>query len=415
MPKRARELTAIQVKRLSKPGRHPVGGTPPGLYLNISETGAKSWIFRITVKGRRQHLGLGSFPEVSLAEARDLAGDIKRKVRAGIDPIEERRAAAAARAREARQHVTFEVAFEKYYAEKVEREQGNAKHVKQWRSTIETYAFPVIGKKPVASITVEDILSVLQPIWEEKNETASRVRQRIEAVLDWAGVMGFREGANPARWKGNLQQALPSPGKLQKAPGHPAIALEDATTWFHLLRARNGLAARALEFLTLTASRSGEVRGALWEEMDMSGGIWTIPAERMKAKREHRVPLSQPALELLKQLPRIKDCPFVFPSPRNGQMSDMTLSAVMRRIHGDETKKGRPGFLDPRSRRPAVPHGLRSTFRDWAAERTSYPREMAEIALAHQVGSDVERAYRRGDMLEKRRGMMDDWARFLCA
>ncbi|MCK0169580.1 site-specific integrase [Aliiroseovarius sp. S1123] len=317
---------------------------------------------------------------------------MKREISAGIDPVEERRVERAALAVEQRQRTTFEDAFERYYEEKVQGELKNAKHIKQWRSTLTTYAFPVIGDKAVASITVEDILAVLRPIWSTKNETASRVRQRIEAVLDWSKVMELREGENPARWKGNLQQILPSPNKVQKENRYPAVALDEIADWFRVLRTREGIAARALEFLTLTASRSGEVRGALWDEIDLANGIWTIPGERMKARREHRVPLSTAAVDLLANQPRLMDCPYVFASSKNGQMSDMTISAVMRRIQAAEEKEGRPGFLDTRSRRPAVPHGLRSSFRDWAAERTNYPRDMAEMALAHNVGSAVERA-----------------------
>ena len=413
MPKQAKELRAIQVKRLSEPGRHAVGGAPAGLSLNITDTGARSWIFRVTVGRNRRHIGLGPYPEVSLAEAHEKALEVKRKISSGLDPIVERQAERAALAVEQRQRTTFEDAFNRYYAEKVQGELKNAKHIKQWCSTLTTYAFPVIGDKAVASITVEDILAVLRPIWSSKNETASRVRQRIEAVLDWSKVMELREGENPARWKGNLQQILPSPNKVQKENRRPAVALDEIAGWFRVLRSRAGVAARALEFLTLTASRSGEVRGALWDEIDLVSGIWTVPGDRMKARREHRVPLSAAAVDLLASQPRLMGCPFVFPSPRNGQMSDMTLSAVMRRIQAAEEKEGRAGFLDPRSRRPAVPHGLRSSFRDWAAERTNYPRDMAEMALAHNVGSAVERAYRRGDMVEKRREMMDDWSAFI--
>jgi len=413
MPKLAKELKALQVKHLTHPGRHAVGGTPSGLSLNITDTGARSWIFRVTVRGNRRHIGLGSYPEVSLAEARGKALEMKRKISSGIDPVEERQIERSASALEQRQRINFEDAFNRYDEEKLQGELKNAKHVKQWRSTLSTYAFPTIGDKAVASITVEDILTVLRPIWTTKNETASRVRQRIEAVLDWSRVMGFREGENPARWKGNLQQLLPSKSKVKSENRHPAVALTEISDWFRLLRTRDGMAARALEFLTMTASRSGEVRGALWNEIDFERGIWTVPAERMKAGREHRVPLASHVVELLANLPRHLDCPFVFPSPKNEQMSDMTISAVMRRMQETEKKHGKMGYLDPRSRRPAVPHGLRSSFRDWAAERTNYPREMAEIALAHNVGSDVERAYRRGDMVERRREMMEEWAQFL--
>lgn len=414
MPTRAKELKALQVKNLKEPGRHAVGGTPPGLSLNITDSGARSWILRVTVQGKRRHIGLGSYPEVPLGEARELALQMKQKIRAGIDPVDERHAERAAHAAEQRHQTTFKEAFERYYEEKVKGELKNEKHIKQWQSTVTTYVFPVFGDKAVSSITVEDVLSALRPIWSTKNETASRVRQRIEAVLDWSSVMELREGENPARWKGNLQQLLPSPNKVQKENRYPAVALDEITTWFRLLSARDGIAARALAFLTLTAARSGEVRGAQWDEIDLKSSVWTVPAERMKAGREHRVPLSEAAVDLLSSTPRMQGCAYVFPSPKNGQMSDMTISAVMRRIQAAEEKEGRLGFLDPRSRRPAVPHGLRSSFRDWAAEKTDYSRDMAEIALAHSIGSDVERAYRRGDMIEKRREMMEGWARFVC-
>ena len=338
---------------------------------------------------------------------------MKREIRDGNDPVAERQAARAALAVEKEHRTTFEEAFNSFYETKVQGELKNTKHIKQWRSTLTTYAFPVIGDKAVASITVEDVLAVIRPIWMTKNETASRVRQRIEAVLDWSKVMSLREGENPALWKGNLAKLLPSPNKVQKENRYPAVDLGEIADWFRILRTRDGMAARALEFLTLTASRSGEVRGALWDEMNLANGIWTIPAHRMKAGREHRVPLSSAAVELITKLPRLIECPYVFPSPKNGQMSDMTISAVMRRVQAAEEKEGRRGFLDPRSRRPAVPHGLRSSFRDWAAERTDYPRDMAEMALAHNVGSEVERAYRRSDMIEKRRLMMEDWATFV--
>ena len=413
MPRKAKELKDLQVRRLIEPGRHPVGGTPAGLNLNVTDTGARSWIFRVTVGRNRRHIGLGPYPEVSLAEARQAALEMKRSIASGIDPVEDRKAQREALAADVRQRTTFEEAFNRFYREKVQGELKNAKHIKQWQSTLSTYAFPKIGNKSVADITVEDILSVLRPIWLEKNETASRIRQRLEAVLDWAKVMKLREGENPARWKGNLQQLLPSPSKVQKENKSPAVALDQLPAWFAIVGSREGVSARALELLTLTAARSGEVRGATWDEIDLDAAIWIIPADRMKASREHRVPLSQPALVLLQRLPRMVDCNFLFPSSRNGMISDMSISAVMRRIQESEEKAGRTGFLDQRSRRAAVPHGIRSSFRDWAAERTYYPREMAELALAHSVGSAVEQAYRRSDMVERRREMMEEWATFV--
>ncbi len=296
----------------------------------------------------------------------------------------------------------------------------NEKHRKQWRSTLDTYAGPFLGPKLVSEIAVQDVLKVLQPIWAEKTETASRLRGRIENVLSWATVNGHRTGDNPARWKGNLAETLPKPAKVAKGENQPAVALGDVARWWADLESREGMAAQALRFLTLTAARSGEVRGATWDEIDLGDvatpatsatrrAIWTIPTSRMKNGREHRVPLTAEAVTLLESLPRMEGSPYVFFAPRGGMLSDMSISAVMRRMQDTEVKAGRAGYLDPRTKRPAVPHGLRSTFRQWAAEQ-GFPRDMAEIALAHFIGSEVERAYQRSDMLERRRDMMTDWA-----
>ncbi len=413
MPKRAQELKDLQIRRLSQPGRHAVGGTPPGLSVSVSENGAKSWILRTTIDGKRRHIGLGSYPDVSLAEARIAALEMKRQIRDGIDPVEERRNARMDAMAEQTRNIAFEEAFERFFSERIQNAHKNEKHIRQWRSTISTYALPTIGKKLVDDISLRDIETILRPIWLKKTETASRLRGRLEAVFDWAKVKGYCEGENPAAWKGNLEQIFPAPNKAKQTTKRPAIALDEIAAWFTALRNSKGMAPRALEFLTLTAARSGEVRGAKWSEIDLSKALWTVPASRMKSNKEHRVPLSSEAIQLLEQLPRFVECPYVFPSPRNGEMSDMTLSAVMRRIQAKEEKQGRKGFLDPSSSRPAVPHGLRSSFRDWAAERTTYPREMAEHALSHNVGSAVERAYQRSDLLEKRRNMMEAWAEFL--
>jgi integrase len=412
-------LTAAEVRNAG-PGKHFDGH---GLFLRVQSNGAKQWVQRIVIRGKRCELGLGSPPLVSLAAARETALDNRRLARAGGDPLNEKR--------EERAVPTFNEATDQFLAAKLS-EFRNDKHKAQWRSTLDTYAAPIIGPKRVSEVKLADVLRVLEPIWRTKTETASRLRGRIEAVLSWTTVAGHRTGDNPARWKGNLDAMLPKPGKVAKADNHPALALADAACWYAALRLRDGMAARALEFLALTAARSGEVRGALWPEFDLDAGLWTIPAGRMKAGREHRVPMTAEAIALLRSLPRMtdakgKDVPFVFFAPRGGMLSDMSLSAVMRRMQEAEAKRldaadsaaGRKppetsrGFVDPRSGRPAVPHGLRSTFRDWAAERTEFPRDIAEIALAHNVGSEVERAYRRGDMLERRRGMMAAWGRFL--
>ena len=402
MPRVAKEMSAVEVKRLSAPGMHAVGGVA-GLLLQISPNGqSKHWVYRATISGKRRHLGLGGFPTVTLGMARELAREAYLSIRKGVDPIEERKAAQSALVAAQKRGLTFADAMEKFLSVKL-AEFDNDKHRKQWRATLDKYAAPAIGKMLVADVTVQDVRRVLEPIWLTKTETAKRLRGRIEAVMSWATVAGHREGDNPARWKGNLSEILPKPSKVSQVAHQPALALDDAAAWFADLQSRDGMGARALEFLAMTASRSGEIRGATWAEIDLENGIWTIPAARMKMKREHRVPLSSEALALLKDLPRFEGSPYVFPASTGGQISDMTISAVMRR----------QAFTDARTGRTAVPHGLRSTFRDWAAERTEYPRDMAEIALAHQVGGEVERAYRRGDQMEKRRAMMATWGRFL--
>ena len=416
MPKLAAEMSALEVRNLSHPtGRgnalFAVGGVT-GLYLQITRSGGRSWILRTTVGNARRDIGLGGFPTVTLAQARDKAREARGKIERGVDPVAERQAAKAALIAAAGRGLAFEKAMDSYLSAKLDAFK-NAKHRQQWRNTLAQYALPVLGKMMVQEIDVRDVLRVLQPIWADKTETASRLRGRIESVLSWATVAGHRKGDNPARWSGNLKELLPAPSKVAKEGNQPALTLEDSPRWFDTLKAREGMGARALEFLTLTAARSQEVRGATWEEIDLAKALWIVPAARMKMGREHRVPLTSEAITLLKRLPRLKDNPLLFPAARGGQLSDMTVSAVMRRMNDSDIAEGGPGFVDRVSKRPAVPHGLRSTFRDWAAERTNFPGEMAEVALAHRIGSAVEAAYRRGDMIEKRRRMMGEWTAFL--
>ncbi|WP_316857865.1 integrase arm-type DNA-binding domain-containing protein [uncultured Cohaesibacter sp.] len=399
------KLTAVFVRNIKDPGKYH-DGSGTGLFLFVKVGGSKSWVQRVNIAGKRREIGLGAFPLVSLAEARELALENKRAIRLGANPLADKRQRNAS--------MTFSDAVGKYLVHK-QKEFKNLKHKKQWRSTLETYAVPVIGQMDVKAIGLPDILRVLQPHWETKTETMSRLRGRIESVLSWATVAGYREGDNPARWKGNLSEMLPKPSKVAKGDNQPAVALSDLPLWWRNLLTREGMAAKALQFLCLTLARSGEVRGATWEEMDLKatdGPVWTIPKERMKMDREHRVPLPQAAVELLEALPRMEGSPYVFFAPRGGKLSDMSISAVMRRMNEVETKAGREGWLDPRSKRPAVPHGLRSSFRDWAAN-IGIDRDLAEIALAHKVGSEVERAYRRSDMLQRRQVVLEDWAKFL--
>jgi integrase len=371
-------------------------------------------VLRAKVGSKRRDFGLGGFPAVTLAQAREKARDMRSKIENGIDPIEERKAAQAALEAAQRRGLTFEEAVDKALANKLDAFK-NPKHRQQWQNTLATYAKPELGKMLVEDITTQDVLRVLQPIWTTKTETASRVRSRIEAVLSWATVAGHRTGDNPARWAGNLKELLPPPSKITKEKHHPALSLDDAPRWFAALQDREGLGARALEFAALTATRSQEVRGATWEEINFEKRLWIIPGKRMKMGKEHRIPLPARAVALLESLPRLKDNPLVFPAARGGKLSDMTLSATMKRMHEAELVQGGAGFVDRQSNRPAVPHGLRSTFRDWAAEMTTFPGDMAEVALAHKINNAVEASYRRGDMIEKRRRMMGEWSVFLMA
>lgn len=393
MARKAKELSALEVNRLVDVGHYAVGGVA-GLYLYVTNTGARSWVLRTMVGGKRRHMGLGSFPEVPLARAKEKARIAKEEIAQGIDPILQRHAASSRlRAKQASEK-TFEQAVQAYL-ESHGDSWKNPKHRAQWLSTLETYAFPQMGKLLVQDIGQEQVLNTLEPIWKTKTETASRLRGRIENVLDWATVRKYRTGENPARWKGHLDKLLPAPGKIQKVTHHRALPLAQMADFMADLRKRDGTAARALEFTILCATRSGETRGATWSEIDLEKSIWTIPAERMKSGKEHRVPLSTPTIALLKAQPRFIDNDLVFPAPRGGKLSDMALTALMRRMNAE-----------------AVPHGFRSTFRDWAGEQTNYPRDLAEQALAHVLENKVEAAYRRGDALEKRRTMMEDWAKF---
>lgn len=428
MPRIATELTALDVRRLSHPGGKrrnvlvPVGGVP-GLCLQITPRGARSWILRVVVGEVRRDVGLGSYPGVTLAQARDKARAVRASIEAGVDPVAERKAAKAALVAAQRAGATtFAEAVEGALAARLDGFK-NAKHRAQWRATLDAYATHVIGALRVQDVTVADVLRVLSQdvrdkagevegtLWQARPETASRLRGRIEAVLTWATVRGHRSGDNPARWAGNLRELLPA--QSATVAHHPALALADAPRWFAALRKREGKGARAVEFAALTAARSGEVRGATWAEIDLEAALWIVPGARMKSGREHRAVLSPAAVALLRALPRAAGNDLVFPAPRGGQLSDMTLTAVMRRLHEADVAAGKPGFVDRQSGRAAVVHGLRSAFRDWVSERTSFPGELAEIALAHRVGSAVEAAYRRGDQIEKRRRLMTDWSHFL--
>ncbi len=408
MARKAKELSALEVGRLTSPGYHFIGGVA-GLILQVTESKARSWILRATVGGKRRDIGLGGFPDVTLAGAREAARIARDKIKAGTDPVEERAAARSALAASRASAITFGAAAAKYI-EANEAGWKNAKHAAQWTSTLSAYAYPTIGNLQVAHIDTQHVVSILEPLWSAKTETASRLRGRIESVLDWAKVRGYRKGENPARWKGHLDHILPAKNKVQKAKHHAALDYRNIGEFMAALKAVDGMGARALDFAILTATRSGEVRGATWAEIDQKAGVWIIPAERMKAEREHRVPLSPTALAMLESLPRMVGTTLIFPSANNDQLSDMTLTAVIRRMHEASTKAGNAGWCD-NAGKVITAHGFRSTFRDWAGETTAFPREVIEHALAHQLKDKAEAAYQRGDLLDKRRRLMTDWAK----
>jgi integrase len=395
MTKKADELSAIEVKRLTAPGRHSVG-TVPGLMLNVKHSGARSWVLRVVVGKNRKDIGLGGYPEVPLVEARQRARQIKDEIRKGVDPVAERKAKRSAIV------WTFKTCS-LAYIEAFKPSWKNAKHKQQWENTLETYVYPHFGDKHVKDVDTTDITNAIRPMWATKNETMVRVRNRIELVLSWAAAQGYRpKEFNPATWRGHLDQVLPKPSKVNKRKSFEAMPIDAMYGFMKRLALVQGSSSRCLEFTILTACRSGEARGALWSEIDVNNSTWSIPASRMKADRPHRIPLSDTAMRLLKNCPKFVDAQgnqvdLVFPGQSGEKpLSDMSLTACMRRM-----------------KLTAVPHGFRSTFTDWVAERTNYPSEVREMALAHAIGNDTEAAYRRGDLFEKRRQLMQDWALFL--
>lgn len=398
MPKVAKALTALEVGRLTQPGLHAVG-TVPGLYLRVlpPPSAARVWALRVQVDGRRRELGLGGYPAVSLAQAQEAARSKRQLIGDGIDPVQQKRDAANARRAAQLKRMTFAEAADRYIASH-EPSWRNPKHAWQWRNSLDRYVLPKIGKLDVGDIGIAHVLDVLEPIWRTTTETASRIRGRIELILAWADKRVERERLNPARWRGHLDTQLPRPSKVSRPQHHKALAFAEMGVFMKYLRNQDSLAARALEFAILTAARSGEVRHASWDEVDLGAKVWTIPAERMKAGREHRVPLNQGAMSLLRSIAWVEGSEVIFQSPRSGPLTDTALVAVCRRIGAD-----------------CVPHGFRSTFRDWCGECTNVSREVAEMALAHAIGNEVEAAYRRGDLFEKRRYLMDEWSAFLRA
>jgi integrase len=397
MPKRAAGLTARKVETVKTPGMLADGN---GLYLQVTATGAKTWIFRFQIAGRRREMGLGSVSTVSLADARQKALDAKKLVGAGIDPIEAKAAEAADQKLATARATTFRQCAESYI-EAMRPGWSNAKHADQWSNTLAAYAYPVLGDLPVAGVDTPLVLKALEPIWTTKTETASRVRGRIEAVLDYAKVRGYRTGENPARWKGHLDLILPAKAAVARVEHHPSLPYAEMPAFWPRLQLQDGMGARALELCILTATRTAEVLGARWEEIDLGTRTWTIPAGRMKAGAEHRVPLSDPALALLRKMAtvRLSGCDLVFHGQRAGKpLSNMGMAMTLRRMKVD-----------------ATPHGFRSTFRTWTEEQTHFPDAVAEAALAHTIDDKVKAAYQRGDLFEKRRKLMEAWAGFCTA
>lgn len=416
MPKIVKPLSAVQVNRLTTPGDYAVGGVP-GLMLQVraptqpSAPLPRSWILRVMVGSKRQHLGLGSYPKVSLAEAREKARPMVSDARQGVDIKAQRKAArdallaAQARSKTFREcAVAFMAAHSANYT--------SDKHRKQWGATLERYAYPIIGNRQVSAIEQDDILRVMEQLtdlqdpnsklWLTKTTTAKRVLNRIKMVIDYAIVRKYRTELNPAVWKGYLDTQLPKPSAVAPVKHQPSLHYTKIGDFMVKLRANNSISARALEFLILTAVRSGSVRAADWSEINFKDKLWVIPAAHTKTKDEHRVPLPEQAIQLLKSLPQLANNPKIFPSAKGGPLSDMALSQLTRGMY-------ERGELDAY----VVPHGFRSTFRDWAAEQTNYPDELRKAASGHTVGDAVKKAYQRTTLLEKRRGLMKDWADFL--
>jgi integrase len=401
------KLTALAVTQAKRRGYYGDGG---GLYLQVSASGAKSWVFRFKEGARLREMGLGPVHTLGLSEAREKARECRRMRLEGIDPIEARKAARTTARLKAAQGMTFKGCAERYIAA-YKVGWRNPKHSAQWASTLATYVYPIFGALPVQAVDVSLVMKVLEqevsgaaddkaaPFWTTKPETAGRVRGRIESVLDWATARGYRQGENPARWRGHLENLLPKKSKMRQIEHHAALPYAEIGAYMIDLRRQEGVAARALEFAILTAARTGEVIGAKWDEIDFTDRLWMIPPARMKAGKEHRVPLSDSALEILKELRNFHQGDFVFPGGRVGRpISNMAMTMTIRRMGCGEL----------------TVHGFRSSFRDWAAERTDFPAEVAEMALAHTVSDKVEAAYRRGDLFQKRRQLMEAWARF-CA
>ncbi|QLC72352.1 integrase arm-type DNA-binding domain-containing protein [Pseudomonas sp. LPB0260] len=395
------KLTAKTTEKLAKEGTAGLTGDGEGLYLKVSAGGTgASWVFRYKIDSKSRYMGLGKYPETSLSEAREKAADARKLSKSGTDPLAVRDSEREAKRLQQQAELAKATPFKMIAASYIAAHRSgwkNAKHAQQWENTLATYAEPIIGHLPASEITTAHVLEILQPIWAEKNETANRLRNRIELVLDAAKARGLRDGENPARWRGHLDKLLPKRSKLRSIAHHNALPWPELPAFMADLAQHDELTYKAMRLTILTACRTSEILGATWAEIDQGKRMWTIPAARMKAQKEHRIPLSEAALEVLASLPRIKSSPYLFPGARQGKhLSNMAMLMGLRRM----------------GREDLTMHGFRSTFRDWAAEQTNYPREVCEMALAHKVADGTEAAYWRGDALEKRRALMADWAVF---
>lgn len=392
MAKTVKRLTALQVNKITNPGWYPDGN---GLYLQVSPSNTKSWVYRYSINGKERRHGLGPYPDFDLKDARNAAAKCRQLRKEGMDPIEHKKQEFSKKAYKAAKNKTFEECALSYI-EAHKSGWKNRKHESQWRNTLETYAYPVIGNISIQDIDVDLVLKVIEPIWNEKTETASRVRQRIENILDWASARKYRVGENPARWRGHLDKLLPRRSKVQKIQHFKAMPYIDLPEYYEKLKPQETITALALAFTILTATRSSEARNATWDEIDLKTKEWNIPEERMKAEKPHRVPLSKEAIRILKIVNYFSTSKYVFPGLTiNKPINDSSIRRLLQQDHPKLTV-----------------HGFRSTFRDWCAETTSYPREVAEAALAHSLKDKTEAAYQRGDLFKKRIRLMDAWSSY---
>lgn len=392
MPKKAKELSAKEVRDLSQTGFYSVGGVS-GLHLQIKTTTAKSWILRAKIGSKRRDIGLGGFPDVTLSQAREKAREYKEQIKNGIDPVQERLDARSRLLAAQAKAVTFED-LAAGYIERKGKEYKTAKQLQKLTSHMETYAFPYIGKMAITDIEMSHIVRMLEPIWETKTETATRVRLHTEKILDIATVNKMRDGENPAKWRGMLEHStLPKAAKVSKVEHLAALPVDEMPSYWQMLQGGEGMAAKAAQLIILTACRSGEARGARWDEIDLNRKVWTIPAEKMKAGKKHEVPLTPGLVDLLESLPRLSD--LVFTGGRGGQLTDVAVSKAC--------KKYREGI---------TVHGFRSCFKEWARQYTAYPDEVSELQLAHVATDSTRAAYARDGLLEKRRALMTEWARY---